>query len=554
MTSYIKVNIGDNVHELSKNCSLEELSNQHKDKVSHTIIAAKVDNEIQPLSYTLPNDCTVTFIDRSSEDGMRIYVRSLTMLLIRACKELFPDFDVKIGHSLNKGLYCEFLNGNFLTPRLVNKIEARMKEIVLLAEPFERMEINVDQAKEELAKMTYYDKAELLNYRLEKTIPLYRFGWTTDCHYGIMLPNASYLDCFDLKYYLPGLILRFPQKDNPDSLPDYLDNPKLFNVFSQTENWAKLINVTTVVDLNKKIELGTSNELIHISEALHEKQISQIADRIYELRQHLHLILIAGPSSSGKTTFAQRLKIHLMVNGLNPIPISMDNYYLDRKSIPVDENGERDLEALSTIDVELLNEHLSRLIQGERVEMPRFNFKKGIREFRGDYVSIDNKQPIIIEGIHGLNEQLTPMIPRINKYKIYISALTQLNIDRHNHIPTTDTRLIRRIVRDNKFRGASIGDTLTMWASVRRGEERNIFPFQELADVMFNSALTYELAVLKPYILPLLESIKKDNPHFTEANRLLKFMKYFKEMDGAHIPATSILKEFIGGSCLDISH
>jgi len=554
MESNIKIKTNKADYTEKSGITLLQLIQKHQIYNTSPILAAKVNNELKKLTEILTQNCEVEFIDRSHEDGLRIYVRTLTMLFIRACKELFPNCRVTVEHSLNKGLYCEIKDETALSPRQVNRIESRMREIAAACEPFERFEADVNDAQNILKSMGFADKAELLKYRAEKTIPLYRFGWMTDCLYGYMVPDAGYLDVFELKFYLPGLILRFPTKQTPNSLPDFEDNPKLYSVFRESENWAQRVNVANVLQLNNKIEIGGGQELIHISEALHEKQIAEIADKISSRRQQIHLILIAGPSASGKTTFAQRLKIHLMVNGLNPIPISMDNYYLDRESIPLDEEGQRDLEAISTIDIELLNEHLSRLIQGQQVEIPFFNFKKGEREYRGNLVSISDQQPLIIEGIHGLNEQLTPMIPKINKFKIYISALTQLNLDSHNRIPTTDTRLIRRIVRDRQFRGASIGDTLTMWSSVRRGEEKYIFPFQEMADVMFNSALTYEMAVLKPYIMPLLNNIDTNDIHFTEANRLKKFMKYFVEMDGTSIPATSIIKEFTGGSCFNYGH
>jgi len=554
MEANIKIRVNRTDYLEKSGITLLNLVQKHQINHTSPILAAKVNNELRPLTDILTQNCEIEFIDRSYDDGLRIYVRSLTMMFIRACKELFPRCEVSVEHSLNKGLYCEIKDETSLSPSQVNRIETRMREIVASRELFERIEVDVEDAQSIMKSMGFGDKAELLKYRAEKTIPLYRFGWVTDCLYGYMVPDSGYLDIFELKFYLPGLILRYPTKQTPNKLPDFEDNPKLYSVFRESENWAHRVNVANVLQLNNKIETGGGQELIHISEALHEKQIAEIADKISLRRQQIHLILIAGPSASGKTTFAQRLKIHLMVNGLHPIPISMDNYYLDRDSIPIEEDGQRDLESISTIDIELLNEHLSRLIQGQQVEIPYFNFKKGMREYRGNIISINDQQPLIIEGIHGLNEQLTPMIPKMNKFKIYISALTQLNLDSHNRIPTTDTRLIRRIVRDKQFRGASIDDTLTMWSSVRRGEEKYIFPFQEMADVMFNSALTYEMAVLKPYIMPLLININTNDIHFTEANRLKKFMKYFVELDGVNIPATSIIKEFTGGSCFHYGH
>ena len=370
-----------------------------------------------------------------------------------------------------------------------------------------------------------------------------------DYLYGYMVPSTGYLDDFELKFYLPGVVIQYPKKDYPDKVVPFVDQPKLFRIFNESEKWSERIKVQNVAQLNSSIMEGKGEELIRICEAQQEKSIAHIADNIANQRDGIRLILIAGPSSSGKTTFAQRLKIQLMVNGLNPIPISMDNYFLNRDDVPMNEEGHRDMESVDAIDIELFNEHLTRIIQGQEVELPYFNFEKGEREYRGNKIKIDETQPLIVEGIHGLNEKLTAMIPKRNKYKIYVSALTQLNLDNHNRIPTTDTRIIRRIVRDNLFRGTSIEQTLNMWPLVRKGEGKYIFPFQEQADIMFNSALIYELAVLKPYILPLLNGVGEDSPYYTEINRLKKFIKYFVPLDSKDIPNNSILREFIGGSC-----
>lgn len=554
MADSILVNVESEILECKSGISLYELSLRFKDKFKTQIMAAKIRNRVFPLTAGITESCSVHFIDRSDEEGMRIYTRSLTMLFIRACREVLPESEISVEHSLNKGLYCEIKKVGALSPRIIKSVESKMREIASQKETFERFELNLEEAKKILLSIGFEDKSDLLSYRNEETIPLYKFGWMIDNYYGYLVYDSSYLDCFELKFYLPGVILRFPTISEPNRLPEYVDNPKLYGVFRESENWSDLVNIENIPQLNNKIKSGFGEELIYVCEALHEKKIAEIADKIASKKEQIKLILIAGPSSSGKTTFAERLKIHLLVNGISPVPISMDNYYIDRESIPLDEYGKRDLEAISTIDIELLNEHLCRLIQGEDVEIPFFNFKLGVREYKGHTVKLKESQPIIIEGIHGLNEQLTPMIPKRNKFKIYISALTQLNVDSHNRIPTTDTRLIRRIVRDNQFRGASITDTLNMWQSVRRGEEKYIFPFQEMADVMFNSALIYELAVLKPYILPLLDQIDESNPFLNEANRLRKFMKYFVDLDSISVPSTSIIKEFLGGSSFHKSH
>ena len=544
----IDVNIGENTSQVPRATTIETLAKKYQLDHPFLIVAAKVNNRLKELTETLDEDCELQFIDLSTEDGIRIYVRGLTFIFIRACRELFPDCRVSIEHSMSKGLYCE-VHGDFaMTPRQVSRIEERMKQIVELDEPFVRYKVSVDEAKEIFKEMKFYDKLDILEYRPENYVNLYRCGWMTDYLYGYMVPSTGYLKTFELKFYLPGIIIRYPLKET-GKIPEFEDSPKLYRIFRESEKWSQTIHVENVAQLNDSIKSGRGGELIRICEALHEKQIAQIADEIYSQRDRIRLVLIAGPSSSGKTTFAQRLRIRLMVNGLNPVPISMDNYFCNREDIPVGEDGKRDLESVDIIDIELFNEQLTRLIQGQEVEIPYYNFEKGVREYHGTKVKLGPDQLIIVEGIHGLNEKLTAMIPKRNKFKIYISALTQLNIDNHNRIPTTDTRLIRRMIRDYHFRGTPVEQTLSMWPSVRRGEERNIFPFQEQADVMFNSALIYELAVLKPYILPLLEEFKEDHPFYTEVNRLKKFLKYFVELEPDEIPNNSILREFIGGSC-----
>ena len=544
----IKVKIDGNNIQVPRGTSIESIAKSYQANHPSQIVAAKVNNRISELTEVLDEDCELQFIDLSMDDGIRIYIRGLTFIFIRACRELFPNCSVSIEHSMSKGLYCE-VHGDFpMTPRQVSRIQERMKQIVELDEPFVRYKVSIDEAKEIFKEMKFYDKLDILEYRPEDYVNLYRCGWMTDYLYGYMVPSTGYLKTFELKFYLPGIIIRYPLKET-GKIPEFEDNPKLFRIFRESEKWSKTINVENVAQLNNVIKNGKGGELIRICEVLHEKQIAKIADEINNQRDRIRLVLIAGPSSSGKTTFAERLRIQLMVNGLNLIPISMDNYFFNREDIPVGEDGQRDLESIDIIDIELFNEQLTRLIQGQEVEIPYYNFEKGEREYRGTKVKLGPDQLIIVEGIHGLNEKLTAMIPKANKFKIYISALTQLNVDSHNRIPTTDTRLIRRMIRDYQFRGTPIEGTLSMWSSVRRGEEKNIFPFQEQADVMFNSALIYELAVLKPYILPLLEEFEEDHPFYTEVNRLKKFLKYFVDLGPDEIPNNSILREFIGGSC-----
>ncbi|HZJ57808.1 MAG TPA: nucleoside kinase [Clostridia bacterium] len=545
----IKVRLGDKTLEVERGTVIEELLSDHGAGKSTQVVAAMVDNKIQELTQTLDRDCRVDFVDLTSKDGIRIYVRGLTFIFIRACRELFPECKVTIEHSMSKGLYCE-VHGNFtLTPSKVKRVEERMREIVKLDEPFERNIVSIDEAKGIFSKMGFDDKLEILEYRREEDIRLYSCGWMTDYLYGYMVPRTGYLKAFELLFYLPGVILRHPTQETDGKIPEFVDSPNLYRVFRDSEKWGQSLNVENTAQLNRTIKEGRGGDLIRVCEAHLENQIARIAEEINSHADSIRLILIAGPSSSGKTTFAQRLRVQLMVHEIDPIPISMDDYFYNREDIPVDENGERDLESIDIIDIELFNEQITSMIQGEEVELPRYNFQKGQREYRGNKVKLTSDQLIIVEGIHALNEKLTAMVPQSNKYKIYISALTQLNLDNHNRIPTTDTRLIRRMIRDHQFRGASIEETLNMWGNVRKGEEKNIFPFQEQADVMVNTSLVYELAALKPYILPLLEEFDEDNPYYIEVNRLKAFMKYFVELKAKEIPNNSILREFIGGSC-----
>lgn len=536
---------------VEKGTTLQKLVSDFPSPASPMTVAAKVNNRIKELTFALEQDCQAEPVNLSAKDGERIYVRSLVFIFIRACREVFPDCMVSIEHSFGGGLYCE-VHGKFaLTPRQVNRIEQQMRKIVEADEPFVKKEVSKEQANALYTEMRFPDKAEILKYRPEETVNLYQCGWMVDYLYGYMLPSTGYLKEFNLKFYLPGVILQYPHSEDSGQMREFRENPKLFRVFRQAEKWSAAMGIRNIADLNSCIEEGRGKELILFSEAHQEKQIAMIADEIASRADAVRLILIAGPSSSGKTTFAQRVRIQLMVNGLDPVPISMDNYFLNRSQVPVDENGEQDLESIDVIDLELFNEQMTRLIQGQEVEIPHYNFLKGEREYTGDVIKLSENQPIIVEGIHGLNEKLTEMIPRENKFKIYISALTQLNVDDHNRIPTTEARLIRRLVRDYNFRGTPVVDTLGMWLFVRRGEERNIFPFQESADAMFNSALLYELAVLKPYILPLLEEVPENHSLYTEVNRLKKFLKYFMDLDPLNIPNNSILREFIGGSCFE---
>ncbi|WP_422447613.1 nucleoside kinase [Thermoanaerobacterium sp. DL9XJH110] len=530
--------------------ALLTLAKEYQKEYSSPIVGAIVNNRLRELTYVLKEDARLEFLDLTTEIGMKIYVRSLSFLFIKACHDVLPGCRVHIEHSLGDGLYCEIYRGEPISEEDVEDIESRMRQLVERDIPILKTKMSVEEAAIMFKKMGLEDKVRVLKYRKEPFVNIYELDGMKDYFYGYMLPSTGYLKWFKLKFYLPGVILQFPGRSNPTLVAPYREQPKLARVFREAERWAHILGVADVGALNDYIAAGRAGEIIRIAEALHEKKIAQIADTIYENRERMRIILIAGPSSSGKTTFAQRLMVQLRVNGLRPISVSLDDYFVDRDRTPLDEEGKPDFEALEAIDIKLFNQHLTRLIQGKEVLLPRYNFHTGKREYQNIPIRVDRDQPIIIEGIHGLNERLTLSIPKENKFKIYVSALTQLSLDNHNRISTTDTRLLRRIVRDSWSRSADARKTIAMWPSVLKGAEKNIFPYQEEADVMFNSALVYELAVLKKYAEPLLKQVRPEDPEYVTASYLLKFLAYFVPIeDEKDIPLTSIIREFIGGSC-----
>lgn len=526
---------------------LEDLAKRYGGENEPLIVAARVNNKLRELTYHMQEDAEVSFVSITSLDGIRIYQRSLSFVFIRAAMELYKNTHVRVEHSLSGGLFCEFDSEEKMTIEDIAKIKKRMEEIVKADEPFYKEAVPKAEAKAIFEKFNMESKIHLLTYREHDTINLYTCGWLQNYFYGYMVPSTGYLEVFDLMPYDDGVILRHPNKSHPFDLPEFEEHPKLAQIFKEAERWGEIVGIDYVAKLNDLIKHGKHFDVIKIAEALHEKKVAHIADMIAESGKRL--VLIAGPSSSGKTTFANRLMIQLQVNGLKPVTVSTDDYFVNRDKTPLDEDGNYDFESVQAVDTEQFNIDLERLLAGEEVQLPTFNFQIGEREYTGQSMQISEDQPIIIEGIHGLNEKLTEAIPKKDKFKIYISALTQLNIDDHNRIPTTDTRLLRRIVRDNRYRGHNAQRTIDMWPSVRRGEGRNIFPFQEDADVMFNSALVYELAVLKKHAEPLLDAIDETEPEYVEAKRLLKFLSYFESIENDNlIPYSSILKEFIGGS------
>ena len=538
----ITAEIGDTYEKL-----LNKLNREGKPQV----MAVRCGNVLRELTDEITGSCELQLIDLENADGEKIYQRSLSFIMIYAAKMSFPGIKVRIEHSLSKGLYCEFDYHRKLLQADYDVIRAKMKEVIHKNMPFVKMTVKKEEAIDIFHKHQMPTKVELMKYRDSDVINIYALGDQINYFYGYMVPSTKYIQHFEIVKYDDGVILMHPTKYSPFGVPEFIESPKIAEVFKETETWGEIMDIGYVYNLNKLIESGEYKELIQIAEALHEKKVASIADEITKRRKRV--ILIAGPSSSGKTTFANRLRLQLKVNGLHPITVSTDNYFVNRELTPRDEQGDLDFESLEAVDVDLFNQHIMQLLDGELVDLPVFDFHTGKRQYKDRPIRIREDQPIIIEGIHGLNEKLSYHIFKRDKFKIYVSALTQLNIDEHNRIPTTQTRLLRRVVRDNQFRGHSALKTINMWNSVRRGEEKNIFPFQEEADVMFNTALPYELAILKKHAEPLLAEIPSDEPAYGEALLLLKFLSYFKSIDDDQlVPNVSILKEFIGGSGFDV--
>ncbi len=513
------------------------------------VVACYVNNELTSLSYKLKFNATILPVTLDTPVGVIVYRRSLCFLLTVAARELFPGKTLTIGNSISDGYFYFFPEQDSVPPEELSALEERMREIVDLDVPIRRTVMSYHDALQYFTQNDQEATAELLETRNEMKIPVHECRNFLDLAHGPLVPSTGYLKHFLLQPYETGFILRFPKPGQTPGLFDpFKDSPLLFSIYREYKNWGKVLNVATVGQLNKIISSNGIQEFIRVAEALHNKKISQIADRIGERRDQVKVILIAGPSSSGKTTFTKKLAIELRVLGFSPVMVSLDDYFVPRERTPKDEEGNYDFEALEAIDIPLLNEHLLDLFHGKEVEVPIFDFKTGSRKEKGRTLKIPSNGILLMEGIHGLNDRLTPQIDPAWKFKIYVSALTQLNIDEHTRIPTTDNRLIRRIVRDYQFRGHSAYKTLTMWPSVRRGEDRNIFPFQESADAAFNSALDYELGVLKPIAEPILKAVKPHHEVYSEAIRLLSFLNNFLPIPVKFVPETSILREFVGDS------
>ena len=514
------------------------------------IVAAIVNGDLRELTYPINIESVIQPVTMSEADGARIYRRSLTYLLEMAFGDLFPGGKLTIDHSVSfGGYYCQVSGREPLSKSELEALKTHMQELVDANLPFERLELPLAEAIEYFRSLGFEDKVHLLSHRRKDYLTLYRLGERMDYHHGYMVPSTGYLCYFDLESINGGFTLRFPRRHAPTQLQGTYDYPKLLNAFRQYGDWLARLGIDNVGALDDAIQTGRGHEIILVSEALHEQTISEIARQIAERQNKLSLVLVAGPSSSGKTTFSRRLTVQLLARGISPYPLELDNYFVNRDLTPRDENGNFDFEAIETLDLSLLAEHLQLLVTGKEVEMPHYNFKAGLRE-PGETVQLQPGQIIILEGIHGLDPRLIPEALSGQAFRVYVSALTQLNLDRHNRVSTTDTRLIRRIVRDARERGYTAKDTISRWESVRRGEKRYIFPYQENADVMFNSALVYELAALKPFAEPLLRQVVYGTPEYIEAKRLLAFLEWFQPIDIDWIPENSIAREFLGGSIL----
>ena len=546
--------VGGKTREYPAGITYGEIATVYQKDYPHQIALAVRDGKIRELFKKVDRDCTVEFLTLTDDTGHKTYNRTAILILMKAIQEVVGADNIekiKLEFAIGNGLYCS-KNGDFeVTDALVAEVKAKMQEYINKDLYVIKRSMPLEEANIIFSEQKMEDKVNLFKYRGSSTVNVYNLDGYKDYYYGYMLPSTGYVKHFDLRKYEDGFVLILPEKKNPDVLEEFKPLPKLFHAMSIATDWGDKLGVDTVADLNDEIRAGRFNELVLVQEALQERRISEIASDIVS-RGGVKFVMIAGPSSSGKTTFSHRLSVQLKTHGLVPHPIAVDDYFVNRENTPRQPNGDYDFECLEAIDMKQFNEDMLKLLAGERVELPTFNFVTGKREYKGNYKQLGPDDVLVIEGIHGLNDKMSYALPAESKYKIYISALTSLNIDEHNRIPTTDGRLLRRMVRDARTRGATAKRTIQMWPSVRNGEEENIFPFQESADAMFNSALIYELAVLKQYAEPLLYNIEKGEPEYFEAVRLLKFLSYFLGVSTEELPKNSIVREFVGGSCFKV--
>ncbi len=554
MENRYKVTILGETKEYSEGTPYGEIVDAYADRFSWDVVLVMVNGRLRELHKRLKEDCSITCITTAEPIGHDTYRRSMTLLLLKAVYHVAGHDRVKkvvLHFSVGAGFYFTIDGEVPVTEAFLNDVKSYMKELVSRKIPIMKRSVSTQEAVKIFAGHGMKDKEKLFRYRRVSRMNLYSLEDFEDYFYGFMVWHTGYLKYFDLCPYREGFVLQMPLRKDPEKVPEFWDYPGVFTVQRESERWGQMLGVDSVGELDEMICRGNFQQLMLVAEALQEGKISSIAEQI-AADKGKKFVMIAGPSSSGKTTFSHRLSVQLKAHGMKPHPIAVDNYFVNREDTPLDKDGKPNYECLEAIDIRQFNQDMCDLLEGRRVEMPRFNFKTGKREYRGDYLQLGSEDILVIEGIHGLNDKLSYALPRESKFKIYISALTQLNVDEHNRIPTTDGRLLRRMVRDNRTRGTSAQQTIAMWPSVRRGEEENIFPYQEQADVMFNSALIYELAVLKQYAEPILFQIPEDAPEYPEAKRLLKFLDYFLGVPSDDIPKNSILREFVGGGCFDV--
>ena len=548
------VTIQGETKEYPEGIPYSEIVKEYEGAGDAPVILVLVDGRLRELHKRLKGDCTIEYVTTSDPIGHQTYKRSACLILLKAIYDVAGQENIDkvvIHYSVGSGYYFTMKGGTELTQEFIDQVKSRMHEIVDARLPIQKRSVSTDDAIAMFHKYHMYDKERLFYYRRVSRVNLYSIENFEDYFYGFMANHTGYIQYFDLFLYEGGFILQLPNQAEPDKIPEFRPQEKIFHVQRESQEWGDRLDISTVGEMNDKVTHGEIQDILLIQESMQEGRISEIAAQI-AAAGNKKFVMIAGPSSSGKTTFSHRLSIQLAAHGMKPHPIAVDNYFVNRELTPVDEFGEKNFECLEAIDVKQFNQDMLDLLDGKRVELPAFNFKTGHREYKGDFLQLGKEDVLVIEGIHGLNDKLSYALPKESKFKIYISALTQLNIDEHNRIPTTDGRLIRRIVRDARTRGTSAKETIARWPSVRRGEEQNIFPFQEEADVMFNSALIYELACLKVYAEPLLFGIDKNEPEYAEAKRLLKFFDYFLPVPSEAVPHNSILREFIGGSCFNV--
>ena len=539
--SHLYVNMGTSLGQVAAMIGVEG---------PNPYLAAYVNNELRELDYKIYSPISVRFIDITHFEGIRVYQRTLFFVLNKAVIDLFPGQRLRIKHSVAKGFYCEIDGFDDIPQTDIDRIRARMDEIIMHDIPIVRQKILAEEAEALYAKFGFEDKIALLRTRPHLYVTIYSLANIVGHFYGALAPSTRYIHLFDLKKYGQGIYIAVPKRINPQELENMVNQEKMFEIFREYKDWVDILGVSNIGSLNAMVLNGQSSELIKVAEAVHEKKLANIADQISEANhaRGVKIVLISGPSSSGKTTFAKRLGIQMRILGLKPVLISLDDYFVDREKTPKDEEGNYDYEALEALDIDTFNKHLNMLLNGQAVDVPRYDFITGKRQQRDVPLSLDQRSVLVIEGIHGLNPKLTPQVEDRYKFKIYVSAFTSISLDDLTRIPTTDNRLLRRIVRDYKTRGNNAADTLRRWGSVRRGEDKHIFPYQEEADVMFNSSLFYEIAVLKNLAEPMLHEVPDTIPEYGEAQRLLKFFDYFTPVSPDEIPPTSILREFIGGS------